>query len=100
VKRRIKQLVENRLASLVVVSPAIEKVEPLTDELLNEILADIEAKNFQTYQQIADDLGCCSGKVRREALKEPGVLRMSKPHRVPKCVVRHLLKRVLQPKAA
>jgi hypothetical protein len=91
-RKRIKQL----LSGADVRPKPVDLSSPsLTPELTDQIMIDIDQGNVFTYEQIASKLGCSVEKVRFEAKKETGVLRTSKTHRVPDCVYRRMILRLL-----
>ncbi len=92
-KRRIKELlvgVSSRAAAVVT-----ELSQPtLSQELLEAIMADLEAHKTHTYDQVAAKLGCSPEKIRLESKNIPGVIRASKPHRVTETAYRLLVERL------
>lgn len=65
----------------------------LSDEQLEEIRDDVIAGRVLTIKDLQKNLKCSYETVRKEVLKEPGVIQWGDP-RIPYCVLKNILKRL------
>ena len=94
-RKRIKQLLTVVPLQASANAAELSASTTMTAELVQAILDDLDSGRTHTYEQIAHKLGCSAENVRMEAKKEPGVLRISKPHRVPDVVFRRMVRRLV-----
>jgi hypothetical protein len=70
--------------------PARPKIE-YTRELALEIKADVLAKRYYTYETAAERFGCSAETMRLLAKRYP-INRMARPHRIPECVLKLIIR--------
>jgi hypothetical protein len=78
VKARIRDLIVNRRQQ--------PEVPHLTPELSAQIFQDIQDRKLYTYREAAEMIGCDPETIRIHAKGFP-IIRRSKPHRIPACVL-------------
>ncbi len=91
-QRRIKQLIDKaRQPGPIVERPPAEERVPYTKELELAIKADFLAGRTYTYAEAAKKFGCSPEKMRLLAQEYP-VSRGSRPHRIPECVFKLIVR--------
>jgi hypothetical protein len=78
VKARIRELIVNSMEQ--------PEVPHLTPELSAQIFQDIQDRKLYTYRQAAEMIGCDPETIRVHARGFP-VIKRTKPHRIPACVL-------------
>jgi len=91
-QRRIKQLIDNARDPMpaAVAVPARPKFE-YNKEIELAIKADFLAKRTYTYEEAADKIGWSPEKMRVVA-REYYILRGSRPHRIPECILKLIIR--------
>jgi hypothetical protein len=77
-KTRIKDLLAAQREPL--------EIPAVTPELSDRIFQDVQERKLYTYQQAAELIGCDPETIRIHAKGFP-IIRRSKPHRIPACVL-------------
>jgi hypothetical protein len=76
-RKRIKQLITEGPVKAAATAAELAATPTLTPEL------HLDSGDVLTYEDIARKVGCTPEKIRRVAQSVPGVIRASRPHRVP-----------------
>jgi hypothetical protein len=78
-KKRIQELLSSS-------RPNPSDCSVLTPDLSERIFQDVQQRRLYTYEQAAELIGCDPETIRIHARGFP-VIRRSKPHRIPACVL-------------
>lgn len=95
-KNRVKQFIDLSEPPLPARVTDISNHErrKLSPELLEQVIADVEAGNIMTVRELATKLRCSANKARDIARKEPGSFRVGSDYRVPHSVFRNIVARL------
>jgi hypothetical protein len=83
-KKRIRELLSSSVQN-----PSDSSV--LTPDLAERIFQDVQNRRLYTYEEAAQLIGCDPETIRVHARGFP-IIRRSKPHRIPACVLDLIIK--------
>jgi hypothetical protein len=77
---------KKRIRELLASSPNPSDSSALPADLSDRIFLDVQNRRLYTYEQAAELIGCDPETIRIHARGFP-IIRRSKPHRIPACVL-------------
>jgi hypothetical protein len=90
-RKRIKQLIAGVPLKASATAAELAVTPKITPELLEAIMRDLDSGAVLSYEDIAKKVGCTPEKIRLVGKSVPGVIRASRPHRIPLSVYRLML---------